>query len=133
MKSSSLVLSIACWTARVLAIGLFLFWGTFFLEHLQEWFLHPVQGLPPFWVWLRQLAHLIMLVGLIVLLRWELLGSIVTILGALAFFGPLVIETLNTPKGAWSFVLFLGITIIPAMIALGCWYSRSRAFPAPGA
>ena len=81
MRSSALTMSIVCWTGRVLALGLFLFWGAFFVEHLKEWFLHPANGFPPVWVWLAQLAHLAFLIGLIALWRWPVSGSVLSILG----------------------------------------------------
>ena len=71
MKSSALVLAIVSWTARLMALGLFLLWGAFFVEHMQEWFLHPAQGFPPPWVWGGQLAHLVLLIGLLMLVRWD--------------------------------------------------------------
>jgi hypothetical protein len=43
--------ALASWSGRVLAIGLFEFWGAFFVEHL-GWFVHPGQGVPPVRVWL---------------------------------------------------------------------------------
>ena len=79
MKSSALTMSIVCWTGRLLALGLVLFWGAFFVEHLQQWFLHPVKGFPPVWVWLGQLAHLVILIGLMALWRWPVIGSIFTL------------------------------------------------------
>ena len=58
MRSSALGLSVIVWTARLLALGLFLLWGAFFVEHVREWFLNPPKGFPPVWVWLQMLAHL---------------------------------------------------------------------------
>ena len=104
MKSSALTMSIVCWTGRVLALGLFLFWGAFFVEHLQQWFLHPVKGFPPVWVWLGQLAHLAILIGLIGLWRWPVTGSILTILGSLSFFGGLAVSAGDCGEAA-PFVL----------------------------
>jgi hypothetical protein len=71
---------------RALALLLVLFWGAFFLEHLTEWFLRPRGALPPAWVWISQLLHLAMLVGLAQMLWWDRLGSIVTALATTAFF-----------------------------------------------
>ena len=55
------------------------------MEHLAEWFLGP-QGAPPLRVWVGQGLHLVMLVGLALMLRWDRLGAVVTVLGTTAFF-----------------------------------------------
>jgi len=124
MRANTVWITLLRWSARVLATGLFLFWGAFFLEHVREWFLHPAQGLPPARVWLLQLAHLVMLVGLLLLLRWELLGSAVTILGALAFFIPVA-----GSRAPW----FLAVTSVPVVLALLGRLLSQNAVPAPGA
>jgi hypothetical protein len=127
MKPSALTFAIGCWTARLLALGLFLLWGAFFVEHMREWFLHPVQGFPPAWVWGQQLAHLVMLIGLLMLVRWELAGSIVTILGALAFFGGLIVMTGLAGNKHLPLLAFFAVTIIPALLSLGCWLARPHS------
>jgi hypothetical protein len=127
MKWSALAISIVCWTGRVLALGLFLLWGAFFVEHLEQWFLHPVKGLPPIWVWLGQLAHLAILVGLVALWRWPVTGSILTILGSLAFFGGLAAWQAIVGGRYVSFLAFLAITIIPAVLTLACGFARTCA------
>jgi len=124
MRANTVWITLLWWSARILAAVLFLFWGAFFLEHVQEWFLHPAQGLPPTRVWLLQLAHLVMLIGLLLLLRWELLGSAVTILGALAFFIPVA-----GSRAPW----FLAATILPAALVLLGRLLSQNAVPAPGA
>ena len=70
---------------RVLAIGFLAVWGAFFVEHL-GWFLHPGQGFPPARVWLLQLVHLAQLAGLLMLIRWEIPGSVLKIAAAPVFF-----------------------------------------------
>jgi hypothetical protein len=127
MKWSALTISIVCWTGRVLALGLFLFWGAVFVEHLQQGFLHSVKGLPPVWVWLGQLAHLTILVGLVALWSWPVPGSILTILGSLSFFGGLAISEATAGKQYVSCLEFLAVTIIPALLTLGCWFARPHA------
>ncbi len=127
MKSSALTMSIVCWTGRVLALGLFLFWGAFFVEHLQQWFLHPANGFPPVWLWLGQLAHLAILIGLMGLWRWPVTGSILTILGALSFFGGLAVSEAIAGKRYQMFLAFLAVTIIPALLTLACWFARTQA------
>jgi hypothetical protein len=101
---------IVLWSGRILAIGLLALWGAFFVEHL-GWFLKPVQGLPPARVWLLQLAHLTLLVGLLMLFRWEVPGGILTVVAALVFFAAVA-----GPR----FPLFFGATILPvALVLLG--------------
>lgn len=123
-------MSILCWTGRILALGLFLLWGAFFVEHLQEWFSHPAKGLPPVWVWLAQLAHLTILIGLATLWRWQATGSILTILGSLAFFGGLAISQAIAGRQYLLFLAFLTATIIPALLTLACWFARTHALAA---
>jgi hypothetical protein len=124
MKSGPLAIAIVSWAARLLSLSLSLLWGAFFVEHMWEWFLHPAQGFPPPWVWGQQLAHLVMLIGLLMLVRWELAGSIVAILGTVAFFGGLIVIA-----GARSLpmIAFLAMTITPAFLSLGCWFARHHA------
>jgi hypothetical protein len=74
------------WIGRGLALLLFLFWGAFLVEHVSEWFLHPAQGLPPARVWVAMLFHLAMLVGLLLMLKWDRVGSAVTLVATVAFF-----------------------------------------------
>jgi hypothetical protein len=127
MKSSALSMSIVCWTGRVLALGLFLFWGAFFVEHLQQWFLHPVDRFPSVWVWIGQLAHLAIVIGLMGLCRWLVTGSILTILGALSFFGGLAVTEAIAGKPYQLFLAFLAVTIIPALLTLACWFARTHS------
>jgi hypothetical protein len=127
MKWSKFTIRIVCWTGRVLALGLFLFWGAFFVEHLNEWFMFPMNGFPPVAVWLRQMAHLAILVGLVTLWRWPLTGSIVTILGSLGFFGSLAIWEGTAGKPNLLFLKFLAVTIIPALLTMACWFARNHA------
>ncbi len=131
MKSGTHTISIVCWAGRVLALGLFLFWGAFFVEHLQEWFVQPTKGFPPVWVWLGQLAHLTILVGLAALWRWPVTGSLLTIVGSLAFFGGLAIWLAAVGKPYFLLLVFLAVTIIPALLTLACWFARTQALAAP--
>jgi hypothetical protein len=121
MKTNSVCVTILWWSSRLLATGLFVFWGAFFLEHVQEWFLHPALGFPPMKVWLLQIAHLAMLIGLVLLLRWELLGSAVTVIAALAFFIPVA-----GSRAPW----FLAATFVPVALALLGRLLSSEAVPA---
>jgi hypothetical protein len=65
-------------------------WGAFFLEHLSEWFLNSGGSRPPAWVWAQQVAHGLMIVGLAMLWHWERAGTLVTLVGSAAFFGPIL-------------------------------------------
>jgi hypothetical protein len=134
MKWSALTISIVCWTGRILALGLFLFWGAFFVAHLQQGFLRSVKELPPAWVWLAYLAHLTFRIGLVALWRWQVSGSILTILGSLSYFGGLAFSEATKGKQYLSCLAFLGVTIIPALLTLACWLARHRASvtPSPG-
>jgi hypothetical protein len=123
MKSNAVLFTVLWWSARVLAAGLFLFWGAFFVEHIGEWFAHPAQGLPPPRVWLLQLAHLVMLIGLAAMLRWELAGSLLSVIGALAFFVPIAGSRLP-----W----FLAATTLPTALVLLRRLLSYYAVPAPG-
>src|SRR5262245_8030435 len=98
--------AVASWSGRLLAVGLVAFWGAFFVEHL-EWFVHPGQGLPPVRVWLLQLVHLVLLAGLLMLIRWEIPGSILTVAAALVFFAA---------AAGPRFPLFFGVTILPVVL-----------------
>ena len=124
MRWSALTISIVCWTGRVLALGLFLFWGAKFVEHLQDGFLHSVKELSPVGVWLGHLAHLTFLVGLVALWRWPLTGSILTILGTLSYFGGLAISEATKGKPCLPCLAFLAVTIIPALLTIACWLAR---------
>jgi hypothetical protein len=126
MKPTALILNVGRWTARILALALFLFWGAFFLEHLQEWFIHPAKGLPPVWVWLGMLAHLGILVGMLALWRWEVAGSLLAVAGSVVFFGGLAIREKLAGHGYSTFLVFLAITIVPPLLTLTCHFARAR-------
>src|SRR5262249_13437045 len=96
------------WVARVLAAGLFLFWGAFFLAHLQ-WFA-DVRNLPPPWVVGLVGLHFLMLVGLVLGWRYELAGAAVVLATAIPFF---------TIAGRDP-VLYAGVTCLPAVLWLYC-------------
>lgn len=74
------------WLARILAIGLFVFWGAFFVAHLREWFFHESGALPPVKVWIAQFLHLLMLIGLAILVWRPAVGSWATLATTAAFF-----------------------------------------------
>ena len=109
MKIRKTLIVVATWSGRLLAFGLFLFWGAFFLEHLSEWFTHPGIGFPSAKIWFLQLVHLLLLIGLLVLLRWEWQGSALTILAALVFFGSVA---------GRNFPVFFAVTVLPVFLLL---------------
>jgi hypothetical protein len=112
------------WSARVLALAVFLLWGAFFLEHL-EWFAHPAH-LPPPWVFGMMALHLGILVGLVVGWRWEAVGAVVSIVCAAVFF-----HYAARPRDVWTFTI---VTALPGLLWLLCValtvLSRSAARPA---
>ncbi len=99
------------WIGRTLAIAEFLLWGAFFIEHL-GWFSDPSSASPPAQVWFQQLAHLALLIGYLLIWKWERPGAIVILIGALTFFpfigGP------NT----WWYALF---AVSPAIFLFFAW------------
>jgi len=86
MDTTRTIALISGWLARPFALLLCLFWGAFFLEHLQEWFLNRGGVFPPSKVWIGQVLHLAMIVGLAILVFRPILGSVVTIAGTASFF-----------------------------------------------
>ena len=110
-------LTLLRWTGRLLAALLFLFWGSFFVEHLVEWFVRPWPQTPPPIVWFAQGLHLLMLAGLVLLWRWELVGGVLVVAASFAFF---------VDKAGGNFPLFFGATSLPALISIWCgWCSRA--------
>jgi hypothetical protein len=58
MSAMTRTKTVALGLTRLCAAVLFLFWGGFFLEHLQEWFLRADGLLPPASVWIGQACTL---------------------------------------------------------------------------
>jgi len=112
------------WSARVLGLVVFLFWGAFFLEHL-EWFRDSSQ-LPPARVFLNMFYHLAMLLGFLAALKWELAGGLVMIAASGLFFIGL---------GVPHCYLFWATYAIPALLFIADWRLRRAAVspPAPQA
>ncbi|MDX2029293.1 MAG: hypothetical protein SF339_01390 [Blastocatellia bacterium] len=106
------------WIARAFSIVLFLVWGAFFVEHL-SWFFGSGER-PPANVWLLQAVHLLLLVGLLLALKWEVAGSVLIILSALVFFSQAAGE---------RFLLMYTVTIVPAVLFLVCWWRTRGASP----
>ena len=74
------------WLGRILSGLLFLMWGAFFCSHIWEWFIHSESGLPPLFVWVAQLFHLIMIFGFALMVKWEKAGAIIMLIGTISFF-----------------------------------------------
>jgi len=113
IENPRLLWIIGLWMARGLALFMFLIWGAFFVEHLKEWFITPYPRTPPASVWIGQLLHLAMLVGLVVVLRWPIPGFVLLATSALVFFGM---------HAGSRFPWLFGITILPALLVVLCWW-----------
>ncbi|MFH1071343.1 MAG: hypothetical protein V1794_17120 [Candidatus Glassbacteria bacterium] len=108
------------WSARVLGLVAFLFWGAFFVEHLQ-WFARPSE-LPPARVIIHMFYHLAMLLGFLAALKWELAGGLVMIAASGLFF-----IGLSVPHS----YLFWATYAIPALLFIASWKLRRAAVPPP--
>jgi hypothetical protein len=86
MKTQVVIQLATLWMARICAVAMFLFWGAFFVEHLQEWFFRSDGRLPPPFVWCGQALHLAMLLGLVTIIFRPGWGAIVTTVTTVAFF-----------------------------------------------
>jgi len=104
------------WVARLLGAGLFLFWGAFFVEHL-AWFTDPGRWPPP-WVFLVQGLHLLLLVGLLLAWKRELLGGALILAAAVPFFWI---------TAGRNFALFTLATSVPAALWLYCGWHHWKA------
>jgi len=109
------------WCARLWAAVLFFFWGAFFVEHLEEWFIRAA-GWPPGSVIAIQGLHFLFLLGLVIGWRWELIGGLLAFLAAIAFFG------LAAGSNAMVFTM---VSIVPAIVWIGLavYDHRLRATP----
>jgi hypothetical protein len=117
------------WIAYALAVLLVLFWGAFFVEHLNEWFLHA-GGIrdadhPPARIWLAQCAHGGILIGLLAMLRWDRLGAVLTIVSTVAFF------SLAGFRG-FSTIALINLPPIVLLLLAGWLRSTRTRLPVPG-
>lgn len=124
MKRNSKLVMMIRWLARVLAVCIFLFWGGFFVGHLQEWFIQPFPQLPPLKVCVGQVLHFLLLAGLLVALRWEAVGSTLVIVASFAF--------LYGRTGS-RFPVFFGMTVLPVLLLLFCWWHDRKTSATPSA
>lgn len=126
-RAISILGAIAKWTGRVLALLLAVFWGMFFAEHLSEWFLNSNGHYPPAWVWRQQVFHFLIIVGLGIMLRWDRLGTVVTLLATVGFFALI-------PNWQWGgrgwFMPF--INLIPVALFAVYWRTRAAIRPREG-
>jgi hypothetical protein len=106
------------WVARALGLALALFWGAFFVAHLAEWYTDP-RGWPPAWVTGQMALHGLMVLGLLLAWRWEVLGAMLTLGAAVPFFWF---------AAGRNFVPFVLITGLPPLLWLLCaWHDRRGA------
>jgi hypothetical protein len=105
------IVTLLRWLARALVVGVFLFWGSFFVAHTQEWFIVPLPQVPPLKVWVAQTLHLLLLVGLLGSLRWPRAGGLVVVVAAFTFF--------LQCAGA-RFPVFFGLTVLPVLLLALC-------------
>lgn len=105
------IVTLLRWLGRVLVLGVFLFWGSFFVAHTQEWFIAPLPELPPFKVWVGHALHLLMLVGLLGSLRWPRAAGLVVVVAAFTFF---------LQSAGPRFPVFFGLTVLPVLLLALC-------------
>ncbi len=107
------------WVGRILAGLLFLLWGTFFCAHLWEWFIQSEGGFPPLFVWVAQFFHLVMVVGLGLMVKWEKIGTVIMLVGTISFF--LIIDFNYT---IYFFIPLL--TLLPVVFFVLSWVIAKR-------
>lgn len=108
------------WSGRAAATLLAIFWGVFFLEHVSEWYVNRGgPAYPPPWVTVAMVAHFGMIVGLLALVRWRLVGAVVTVAATAAFLYP----TLVHAKPAWLVL----VNLIPVGLIALSWFVTPRA------
>jgi hypothetical protein len=103
-------LKLVLWSAQTLSLLLFLFWGAFFIEHLQ--FFTNVNDKPAFIVYLITVFHFMLLVSYIFAMWKHFAGSVMMIIFALAFF---------VFTAGQMFLPFFLISAIPAGFYLYYW------------
>lgn len=110
-KAKNLIATLLRWLARVLVVAVFVFWGSFFVAHTQEWFIAPLPQSPPLKVWLGQALHLLLLVGLLGCLRWPRAGGLVVVVAAFTFF---------LQCAGSRFLPLFGLTVLPVLLLALC-------------
>ena len=102
--------------ARAAALGAALLWLAFFVEH-STWFLGSSES-PPARVWWAQLAHGVLIAGLLAAVKWPLAGNAIALLAAATFF--VLADAPLVP------VLF-AVTIAPSVLFLAARVLRPHA------
>lgn len=102
--------------AKLFSFALFFLWGSFFVEHL-TWFFGNENNSPPIQVWLAQLSHFLLLIGYIVIVKWERVGSVLIIVNALVFF---------TYSAGVNAVPFIIVSSFPVLLFAFCWLKEKR-------
>lgn len=103
------------WIARILSVLILLFWGYFILAHIYGDTEQATRSLTPNDY--AQLATMLLwLLGLAVAWRWELVGSLAALTGAL-------IGGLLNPNA----VALIVVPAIPALMFLFCWWRGSTS------
>jgi len=119
MTSQRLFVGLVRWVARAVALLALLFWGAFFIEHLQEWFIQPFPDAPPVYVWFAQLLHFLILAGLIIGLQWERAGGILVVAASVLFLMD------KAPA-------LIPLTTLPGILYLYCWWNGRLPGVTPG-
>ncbi|MHC1736551.1 MAG: hypothetical protein AB9882_00920 [Ignavibacteriaceae bacterium] len=70
--------------AIVLNIAVFVFWGAFFIEHVSYFF--SGAGTPPAEVRFIQFYHFLFLAGLLLTIKWNYPGALLSLISSLFFF-----------------------------------------------
>jgi hypothetical protein len=107
----------ALWTGRALSLLLFLFWGAFFVEHMGEWFMGHKGEYPPPRVWVAQALHGAMVVGFLLMVKWDRMGTVVMAAATIAFFALI---------GMSRFPWIAMVNLLPVPFLAGYWW-LSRA------
>ncbi|MFZ4621975.1 MAG: DUF7670 domain-containing protein, partial [Bacteroidota bacterium] len=102
---------------RVLAFLLFILWGSFFIEHL-SWFRTESMNTPPVRIWFAQGSHFLLLLGYLVSLKWERIGSLFIVINAILFFGY---------AAGTKAVPFIIISILPVLFYGYCWIRSKQS------
>jgi len=110
------VVTLVVWFARISAVLLLLLWGSFFIDHLTEWF--KISGpRPPWTVIVIQMLHFLLLLGYILVLKWRFFGSLLILGSAAAFFGSI---------GGSAMASFFVVSILPAGLFLLVYYFEKK-------
>lgn len=96
------------WSTIMTSIILFFFWGSFFVDHLNEWYIQP-SGYPPMYVTMSMLAHGLLLISYIIILWKPKIGAILIAFAAILYFMPLL---------GFSGIIFTLVALTPSILFL---------------